>query len=480
MFQIKLLLCNVVLWLSLLPEAIRYIISFLLPKRAQKKVLMRILNKMNMSESEFNKQPVTQYADYVSQIEILKKQGVHPTYHEDVSRLCPTSGTSGTNKLIPYTKSLKSAFQAGLYPWIFFMYLRFPSLFFKRQYWSVTPVIQTQSDDVTSKIKIGFEDDEEYVGWLQQLIIKTVWINTKELAKSCSSVEMFLSRISGRLSHEKNLGLVSVWSPSLLSLLVNKHGSVLPNNLVLSSWAHGYSEGESAGVVNTTGARLQPKGLLSTEACVTIPLGTKTFLFSYNSHYFEFRNILSEKLETVTTLEVGHEYEVIVTTQSGFVRYATGDIVKVTKKVFGRPSCAFIKRTGVSDLFGEKLDESIVERLVGELLIGTKVENAFWFLSPTKNANGAMSYTLFVASQVVNTAFARILDNHLRKLYHYDYCRSLGQLAEARVFIIEDVSPEVIFINTSSSVSNARFGDIKICRLSNKTDWHKVFSGHFL
>ncbi len=480
MFQVKLLLCNAVLWLSLLPESIRYTIAFLLPKRAQKKVLIQILNKMKMSESEFHKQPVTQYDDYVSQIEILRKKGVHPTYHEDVSRLCPTSGTSGTNKLIPYTQSLKSAFQAGLYPWIFFMYIRFPSLFFKRQYWSVTPVIKSRDDDAMSKVKIGFEDDEEYVGQLQRLITETIWVNTKEVAKGSRDIETFLAKLATQLSQERYLGLVSVWSPSLASLLVKKHGSILPSNLVLSSWAHGYSEEESKAVVKMTRAQLQPKGLLSTEACVTIPVGTKTFLFSYNSHYFEFRNTSSGKLEIVTTLEVGNEYEVIVTTQSGFVRYATGDIVRVTKKVFGRPSCIFVGRTGVVDLFGEKLDELTVEKAVGELLNGTKAKEAFWFLSPTRNADSPIAYTLFIASQVADNALARKLDNLLRRSYHYNYCRELGQLGEVRIFVIEDLTPEARFIEMSSLQSGARLGDIKMKRLSKKVDWHEKFSGYFV
>lgn len=479
MFQIKLLLCNVVLWLSLLPEAACYIIAFLFPKRAQKKVLMQILNKMNMSESEFGNRQVTRYDDYTEQIVTLKETGVHPTYREAVVRLCPTSGTSGLNKLAPYTKSLKEAFQKGLYPWIFFMYLRFPSLFFKRQYWSVTPVIKSRDDDVTSKIKIGFEDDEEYVGRLQQLITKTVWINTKKVAEGSTDVEMFLANLATALSQERNLGLISVWSPSLTSLLVKKHGSILPKNLVLSSWAHGYSEEEAMNVASATIAQLQPKGLLSTEACVTIPIGTQTFLFSYNSHYFEFRNTSSGKLETVTTLEVGNEYEVIVTTQSGFVRYATGDVVRVSKKVFGRPSCVFVGRIGVVDLFGEKLDERTVEKAVGELLSGTKAENAFWFLSPTRSGNGAVAYTLFIASQMPST-LGTSLDKLLRGAYHYNYCRELGQLSEARVFVIEDHSPEARFIELSSQESGARLGDIKMKRLSQKVDWHEKFSGYFV
>ncbi len=479
MFQIKLLLCNIVLWLSLLPEATRYIIAFLFPKRAQKKVLMQILNKMNMSESEFHNRPVTRYDDYAEQIVTLKETGVHPTYHEAVVRLCPTSGTSGLNKLVPYTKSLKEGFQKGLYPWIFFMYLRFPSLFFKRQYWSVTPVIKSRDDDATSKIKIGFEDDEEYVGRLQQLITRTVWINTKEIARESRDTEMFLTKLAKQLSQERRLGLISVWSPSLTSLLVKKYGGILPRNCVLSSWAHGYSEEDAKRIEVATGSQLQPKGLLSTESCVTVPIGTKTFLFSYNSHYFEFRNTSNGKLETVTTLEVGSEYEVVTTTQSGFVRYATGDIVRVTKQVFGRPSCIFIGRTGVVDLFGEKLDEATVKKVVGKLLSGTGAENAFWFLSPTNDVSGAVAYTLFIASQIPAT-LGLVLDKLLCGAYHYNYCRELGQLSEARVFVIEDYSPEARFIELSSQESGARLGDIKMKRLSPKVDWHEKFSGYFV
>lgn len=480
MFQIKLLLCNIVLWLSFLPEVICYIIAFLFPRRAQKIVLKSILDKMGVKENEFINHPITRYEDYVEQIEVLKNTGVHPTYHEEVIRLCPTSGTSGINKLIPYTKSLRRAFQAGLYPWIFFMYLKFPQLFFKRQYWSVTPIAQPQDDCSTSKVKIGFENDEEYVGILQRLIIKTVWVNTREIAEKSTSVEKFLEKLAMQLSEEKNLGLVSTWSPSLVSLLIKKHGGILPKNIVISSWAHGYSEGESRALMETTGGQIQPKGLLSTEACITIPVGIETFLLSYNSHYFEFRNIENDVLETITSLKIDFEYEVIVTTQSGFLRYATGDIIRVTKFFFGKPSCIFVGRVDTIDLFGEKLDELTVSKKVEKLLIECGIEDTFWFLSPIMKSNNLVAYTLFLASKIIDSFLSEKLDKLLRESYHYDYCRALGQLAKAEVFVIKDSSPETLFIETSSRVSNTRIGDIKMRKLSKKMDWHRVFSGYFL
>lgn len=480
MFQIKLFICNMVLWLSLLPETLRYLISFLFPVRAQKVVLRGILAKMRIREEDFSHRPITKYDDYVGTIEAIRTTGCYSEYREEVLRLCPTSGTAGSNKLIPYTKSLKVAFQRGLYPWMFFVYLRFPRLFFSRQYWSVTPVVKRSSDWGASKIKIGFEDDEEYVGWLQRLITKVVWVNTKEIVDNSASVDIFLARLAMKLNEEKRLGLVSVWSPSLISLLVHKHGAGLLENLTLSSWAHGNSEKEAHQIAQSIGAQLQPKGLMSTEACVTFPVGKQTFLFSYNSHYFEFRDVGNETLSTVESLKVGHEYEVIVTTQSGFLRYSTGDIVRVDKFIFGRPSCVFVGRLGTVDLFGEKLDERAVEKIVSTFLREINLEKLFWFVAPTKTEGGSVAYTLFIETEVADKCLSLKFDELLRELYHYNYCRELGQLAQARLFVIRDTLPVARFIEASSHVSGARIGDVKMKRLSQKTDWHKVFTGYFV
>ncbi len=458
----------------------RYIIALVFPKHAQETVLKNILGKIGLSRNAFTHQPLTKYDDYVNLIEIIKTTGEHPGYRDEVLRLCPTSGTSGRSKLIPYTRSLKGAFQKGLYPWIFFMYLRFPMLFLKRQYWAVTPVMETRSTDATSRIKIGFEDDEAYIGALQRHITKTVWINAGEIIDCCPNVEMFLSRLAIQLAKEKMLGLVSIWSPSLISVLTKKYGAELPKNLLLSSWAHGYSKGESDGVAQILQAKLQPKGLLSTEACVTIPIGTNTFLLSYNSHYFEFRDLNTNKLETATTIKVGHEYEVVITTQSGFVRYATGDLVQVVKFVLGRPSCVFVGRMGVIDLFGEKLDELTVEKAVGTFLGSLTAKEVFWFIAPTRNEDNTVSYTLFVESKKSQVKTPEKLDALLRASYHYDYCRELGQLAQARVFVIEDSSPESRFIEVSSKENGARLGDVKTGRISKKINWDQVFFGHFI
>jgi hypothetical protein len=278
MFQIKLVLLNLILWFSLLPEAIRYGIAVLFPVRAQQKVLEEILAKMSMSMEVFHHHTLTHYEDYEDQIETLRRTGIHPTYHEEVLRLCPTSGTGGKNKLIPYTASLKAAFQKGVYPWIFFLYLRFPQLFFSRQYWSVTPIVMTEKGWGESRVQIGFEKDEDYAGYFQKLIMKTVWVDAAKVATDCPDARTFLGKLAGMLSQETNLGLISVWSPSLLAILVAQHGASLPHDLILSSWAHGSSKDESLRIAESLHATIQPKGLFSTEACTTISHWNKNVL----------------------------------------------------------------------------------------------------------------------------------------------------------------------------------------------------------
>lgn len=52
----------------------------------------------------------------------------------------PTSGSTSSSKLIPYTEGLKREFQAGIKPWIYSLYNNFPEIKKGKSYWSVTPM----------------------------------------------------------------------------------------------------------------------------------------------------------------------------------------------------------------------------------------------------------------------------------------------------------------------------------------------------
>lgn len=478
MFQMKLIVANVLLWLSLIPSTISFVVACLSPERAQQRVLKRILASRGMRQNEFEDHPITSYQDYEEVIRSLRETGSHPTIHEAVTRLCPTSGTSGENKLIPYTVSLKQGFQAGLYPWMFFLYLRFPRLFLRKQYWSVTPLCAPSITWPESVIPIGFEDDRAYIGTVQAFVTRYVWAHHPPQAHE--ETQSFLNRLATALSSETHLGLVSFWSPSLLGILVHEHGLRLTTGTVLSAWGHGRATEEAICLASELKVPFQAKGLLSTEACVTVPIGTKTFLVSLNSHYFEFRDIETGRLHQVTSLTEGKRYEVIVTTQSGFIRYATKDIVCVLKHVGKVPSCVFAGREHTLDLCGEKIDEATIERVVRELGGDLLVHQRFWFVAPTMTSERVPAYTLFTTTESLLPDLSGALEELLRRNYHYAYARDLGQLAKARVFRIEDTMAESTYLTKRALQDNARLGDVKMKHLDSSFGWDSVFFGRFL
>ena len=73
---------------------------------------------------------------------------------------------------------------------------------------------------------------------------------------------------------------------------------------------------------------LQPKGLLATEAFVTLPFRNQ-YPLATTSHFFEFLDEHGEA-HTVEHLRAGNEYEVLVTNGGGLRRYRLGDRVPVS------------------------------------------------------------------------------------------------------------------------------------------------------
>jgi hypothetical protein len=174
---------------------------------------------------------------------------------------------------------------------------------------------------------------------------------------------------------------------------------------------------------------IQGKGLIATEAFVSIPLAERKVL-AVSSHFFEFaaddeRTLLAHELELNGT------YSVVVTTGGGLYRYRLGDRVSVSGFVGRTPCLEFLgKEDNVSDLFGEKLSEAFVQGVLERALDHHRIRNSFAMLAP----NGD-HYVLYVQSDALGTGeLAATLDEQLRAAFHYRYCRDLGQLRPARVF----------------------------------------------
>lgn len=75
-----------------------------------------------------------------------------------------------------------------------------------------------------------------------------------------------------------------------------------------------------------------------------------------------------ESILSIDELEVGHEYEIVLTNQAGLYRYKCGDIVKVVGHLFECPSIMFSRRRGqLLNMTGEKTTEEHMTKLVSKL-----------------------------------------------------------------------------------------------------------------
>src|SRR5262249_7148496 len=105
----------------------------------------------------------------------------------------------------------------------------------------------------------------------------------------------------------------------------------------------------------------QGKGLLATEAPLTLPLiEAKGYVPMLTEVFFEFFDA-SGNVRLLHELEPGREYEVIVTQQGGLYRYRIGDRVCATHLYKETMCMEFTGRSNrVCDLVGEKLNENFV------------------------------------------------------------------------------------------------------------------------
>jgi len=436
------------------------------------------------------KVPITVYEDYEPYINAIADGEKLVLTKEEVRLFEVTSGSSGGKKLIPYTKKLKSEFQKGIKPWLYNIYASNFGVSEGKSYWSITPVT---SEKTYSKagIPIGFEEDTEYFGFIEQFIMKKIFAVDSKVKFSCD-MQDFYKRTTKQLLACEELTLISVWNPTFLSLLCdficehldelvdecaeeranqikeavieNRFDRVFPMLKIISCWADGSAKDYLMDLQKRfPTVHLQPKGLLATECFVSFPfLEEEGSRLSIHSHFFEFRKVSDGKIVLANELEKG-EYEVIVTTGGGFYRYCLFDIVEVLE-VFSDhpPRLKFKRRSGsTSDLFGEKLTEEFVQNVCQKL----GIEEYFCLLVPEES--GYCFYT--TATNVTSEDFEQML----RGSYHYNYCRQLGQLKQVRVVeVLGD--PRRSYIQKLVD-DGMRMGDIKPAYLTTKKGWENYF-----
>lgn len=455
---------------SSLPSALAFRANLHRAAEVQERVLLRIL-RSNASTAfgcahDFasiasvrdyqQRVPVRTYDEYVElrgDARALTASAI--THHET------TSGSSGAAKRIPYTHALRDEMQRAIAPWIVELAKTQPAAFAGEAYWSVSPVANA---DATP--------DEEYLGPLRAKLVRAVQAVPSSV-RYLSDIDAWRRATLDHLMRCRTLSLISVWHPSFLLLLLgdlrDRASELWPQLRVISCWTDANAARDAAELARIfSNVYLQPKGLLSTEGFVSIPIGAEAPALAYRSHFYELRDVDSDRVVRATEGERGRRYRVILTTGAGLYRYDTEDVIEITGYRDACPLLRFVGRAEhVSDHYGEKLNELFVREHLDRILRKRNVDARFAMLACEEQA-----YALFIesdaAADIINAA-ARDLDEALRVNPHYDYCRRLGQLGALTAVPIRN--------GAATYLANAgpKLGDVKLVALDRRQGWRARF-----
>ena len=475
------------------------------------------------SVSEFQAQvPVTHYEALTESIEEIARgeQGVLTI--DRVKLFQPTSGSSSATKLIPWTTTLSREFRRAIAPWMVELYRRKPALLDGTAYWSISPPGATRRRQ--GCLPVGFDHDAGYLGCFGKRLFSFVSATPPDLAR-CRDMNEFTTRTLVSLLADENLGLISIWSPTFLTTLLDdflaRRDEILstlgqsglakarerakflqsiargncgttfferawPKLQVISCWTHGPSKLYAGNLHRYfPHVEIQGKGLVATEALFSFPFcEDKDPVLAVTSHFFEFQDPAGGKMFLAHELAIGKTYRVIVTTGGGLYRYGLGDLVRVTGFILDAPCFRFLGREGnVSDLFGEKLQGVFVEEVIRRVLARQGIEARFFLLAPAAALAAQPGYTLFLDADKIprGAALADSLEEELAGNFHYAHCRRLGQLASARVFqIYRTASPPEACFQKEMLNRGIKPGDIKMAPVDSTPGWEQRFHGHYL
>jgi hypothetical protein len=532
--QFVVLACNLAWWLSCLPGWVGFAIALRMPEYVQRRLLRRILSANRRtawgveacfadvtSLSAWQSQPVTDYADYDASMMAVARGETGVLTAGRVLLLEPTTGSTGRGKLIPYTAALQAEFRRAIDPWIGSLFWRHPGVLRGRHYWAISPSTPPKST-VESTVPIGFADDSEYLGPLQQRLAGVLFAVPPAVARVRDAASA-LVLTAFFLAAAPDLSLVSVWHPTFLDTILDAlhlHGSevvaalregrlpdvsdmspetkaalsrrlrpmpgradvvaraletgdaqsIWPRLRVISCWDGGRAS-SAAGQLARRFPRVvvQGKGLVATEGVVSLPWGAASRkVAAVRSHVLEFEESGGRSVRPLWNVEVGREYTVLLTTGGGLYRYRLGDRVRCTGRVGRTPCLEFLGRDGVvCDLAGEKLyDVHVVQALGHADAAGTC---AFAMLAPAHHGRG---YLLFVDGAADADALAAALDSELRANYHYHHARAVGQLLPVAAVRVDDALGR---FRAAELRRGMRPGAIKVPALDPRTDWEWIF-----
>lgn len=534
---------------TLRPAWARYRLAAALPRRAQEAKLRGVLRRARGTAfgRDHQLEKVRTLADFQAAVPVRDYDGHLPWIERllageerVLTREAPlvfekTSGATRASKFIPYTRGFLKEFSAATGPWLYDMLTREPRLRATSAYWSISPA-GAREERTPGGVRIGFEDDTEYFPPAVRRLLRIVLPVPPQVSRlpdmaSCRYVTLRY------LLADTQLGFVSVWSPSYLTLLLGfaaehaerladdiEHGTlsppgrsllmpfpdlprgdptqaeavraafanerprleqVWPSLALVSCWTDAAAQQQLPGLraLLPEQVRIQPKGLLATEGVVSFPLldGQEGAPLAVASHLLELRPSDDPGAAPVLPheAEVGGRYQPILTTAGGLYRYRLGDEVQVVGRDLRAPRVRFLGRVdGVSDLCGEKLSPGRVGEVVEACLRALGLPAVFTLLAP--DGGSPPAYVLYVepargAGHDLLASLAEAVEVRLREGHHYDYCRRLEQLGPVRVVGVRDGAARY---EATLVAKGVKAGNIKPARLHSGRFWEQVFAAN--
>jgi len=483
------------------------------PQRAQQTLLANVIR--GLAQTEYGralhikadddyamftaKAPLVRYDDIRDWIERQKREEGRVMVSEPVLFYEKTSGSSAPAKYIPYTRALQRSFNRMFAAWLYDLLARGPRLVTGKIFISISPAFRDERATERG-VRIGLDDDAEYLNaWMQRLLkrFSVVPASIKQLTDPAD----FKRVLAAMLLAESNLEVISIWNPSLLEVMLDyieanrerliedlKRGliacgklefrfarsspdrlahlqqqsiewsRVWPRLKLISCWTSAHASPVAQRISeHFPGLYLQGKGLLATEAPMTIPLiEARGFVPLPGEVFYEF---IDERgnISRLHELQIEREYEIVITQQSGLARYRIGDRVRVTHEYQSTPCLEFMGRSdAVCDLIGEKLNESFVQECLAKLPLQSSRFQALLPVMPERSR----SYYVLVIDELSGDAHALAaqLDAALCAAFHYRNARLLGQLDAVRVRVAANARDAYFDYFTGKGM---KWGDIK-------------------
>jgi hypothetical protein len=456
-------------------QSVRFHKSLERPKLAQQDVYWRLLP--SIAKSEYGKTlgliGDENYKEFAAKVPIQDYDQLEPWITQQLSQRAskvistnrlmhsePTSGSSGASKHIPYTRPLMNTFTNLFKIWALDLLTHGLNIETGKVFISVSPTERSNFPVMNT----GFTTDRDFLREPLRSVLSP-FVLTPPLT---SDPVEFQQELALTLLSDDCLEIISIWSPTyLLSVIeyIEKNKMTLQQSVTLRKLP--FSEDApiewdkvwprlkliscwDSAMAQTTASQLrrmfpkvhvQGKGLLATEAPITVPLcDAEGSLPLLNDIFFEFETEQGA-VKRLHELEDRERYQIIITQPSGLTRYRLNDIIEVQGFHRSTPMLEFIGRANdVCDLAGEKLQEEFVCRT-----LCTTFPQSNFLLVPI--AEPTLGYVLLLDPESLQDSeeddLAKRADDALSQAHHYGLARVQSQLAPLRVEFVSNLAEQI-------------------------------------